>query len=301
MKKYNIIGDVHGYGDHLVSLLEKLGYKLIDGAYQHPEKIKVIFVGDYIDRGTKEKKVIDIVKAMVESESAIALMGNHEYNAICYSFMINGNYMRKHSEKNTMQHQEFLNEYPFGSKEYLETIEWFKTLPVFFEDEDLRVVHAAWVTNEVNKIKPLLNEDNTITENLLIEVDKEGWVYETMEVLLKGVEYTLPNNMYWTDRDGVERNTMRFNWFTPVDSVTYKNCALSIPDHVELPDIEIENSEPPYKEDKVVFFGHYWMKGLPKIESPKIACVDYSVAKGGVLVAYAWRGEKELKNENFIY
>lgn len=301
MKGYNIIGDVHGYADHLISLLEKLGYVLVDGAYIHPEGIKVIFVGDYIDRGVKEKRTIETVKAMVDAGSAIALMGNHEYNAICYATKINGEYIRKHTEKNTMQHQAFLDEYPFGSKEYLEAIEWFKTLPIFFEEDNLRVVHAAWVSSEVEKIKPLLNKDNTITHELLVEVEKETWVYDTMEVLLKGVEYNLPNGMKWKDKDGVERGTMRFNWFKPVEKVTYKNCALSIPDYVALPDSLIENAEPPYNEESVVFFGHYWMTGKPERETNKIACVDYSVAKGGNLVAYKWRGEKELKNSNYIY
>ncbi len=301
MRGYNIIGDIHGYASHLVKLLEKMGYQLINGVYIHPEQIKVVFVGDYIDRGNQEKSVIDIVKAMVEAGSAIALMGNHEYNAICYATKMNGEYLRKHTKKNTMQHQAFLDEYPFGSPEYLETIEWFKTLPIFFEEGELRVVHAAWVSSEVEKIKPLLNNDNTITEALLVEVEKENWVYDSMEVLLKGVEYTLPNNMEWKDKDGVGRNTMRFNWFKPVDKVTYKNCALSIPDYVDLPDELIENAEPPYNEKEVVFFGHYWMTGTPKTETNKIACVDYSVAKGGSLVAYQWRGETELTEDNFRY
>jgi hypothetical protein len=31
-----------------------------------------------------------------------------------------------------------------------------------------------------------------------------------------------------------------------------------------------------------------------------VACLDYSVAKGGFLCAYRWNGEQKLRNENFV-
>jgi hypothetical protein len=52
---YDFIGDIHGYADKLEALLKKMGYSLKNGAYAHPER-KVLFVGDYIDRGAKLKK-----------------------------------------------------------------------------------------------------------------------------------------------------------------------------------------------------------------------------------------------------
>ena len=42
-----------------------------------------------------------------------------------------------------------------------------------------------------------------------------------------------------------------------------------------------------------VIFGHYWFTGNPAVISPSFACVDYSAAKDGPLVAYRWDGEKE--------
>lgn len=300
-KEYFVIGDVHGYASHLSKLLNKLGFRKINGSYVHPEKKKAIFVGDYIDRGVEEEKVIDIVRSMVKADSAIALMGNHEFNAICYATKSDaGNYVRKHSDKNTHQHQAFLDEYPFGTEKHRDAIEWFKTLPLFFEDEGLRVVHAAWIQKDIDFLRPLLKMNNTLDNDLILKYGEEGDVYKSLETILKGVEYVLPNGMKWSDRDGVERNTMRYNWFKTVDHVTYKNCALSIPDYVSLPDIEIENVDMPYDDNEVVFFGHYWMSGNPQIQTSKTACVDYSVAKGGELVCYHWKGESELTNENFV-
>ena len=81
----DLIGDIHGHADKLEELLIKLGYSNKSGLYAHPNR-KALFVGDFIDRGPKIRETLAIVKAMVESGNAIALMGNHEYNALCFHF-----------------------------------------------------------------------------------------------------------------------------------------------------------------------------------------------------------------------
>jgi hypothetical protein len=49
---YDIIGDIHGYAFPLKRMLGKLGYKKRGDSWHQPGR-KVIFVGDYIDRGRK--------------------------------------------------------------------------------------------------------------------------------------------------------------------------------------------------------------------------------------------------------
>ena len=63
---YDIIGDIHGYADELCDLLARLGYHERNGIYQHPER-RVVFVGDFIDRGPKIRKTLQIVRAMVDA------------------------------------------------------------------------------------------------------------------------------------------------------------------------------------------------------------------------------------------
>ena len=74
---YDLIGDIHGYADELVQLLETLGYQKAQGVYGHPER-KVIFLGDFIDRGPKIRQVLEIVRPMVEEGNALAVMGRRE-------------------------------------------------------------------------------------------------------------------------------------------------------------------------------------------------------------------------------
>ena len=70
-QKYDIVGDVHGYATKLKFLLEKLGYREKKGVYSHPER-KVIFVGDFIDRGPEIRATLQIARAMVDGGSALA-------------------------------------------------------------------------------------------------------------------------------------------------------------------------------------------------------------------------------------
>lgn len=56
-----------------------------------------------------------------------------------------------------------------------------------------------------------------------------------------------------------------------------------------------------YHDPLPVFFGHYWMTGSPHVEAPNAACLDFSVANGGAMVAYCWSGEQELTNENVVW
>lgn len=299
-KLFDIFTDIHGYATPLSKLLEHLGYKLVNGAYTHPSR-KALFIGDYIDRGPEQESTCEIVKAMVLAGSAIALMGNHEYNAICYATYHDGDYLRKHNDRNYKTHKEFLDEYPFGSDKHKDIIEWFKTLPLFFEHEGFRAVHACWDEKHIKYLKTRLNDDNTLNDDFLVQsANKETEDFISLEVVLKGHELTLPNNQVWVDPYGLERKNVRVNWFNKLENPTFKNIAISCPGVNMLPDAPLEDVFF-YEDEKPVFFGHYWLRGTPKVQSKYIACLDYSVAKNGKLVAYQWSGEKELSNENFVY
>ena len=53
---------------------------------------------------------------------------------------------------------------------------------------------------------------------------------------------------------------------------------------------------------KPVFIGHYWLTGeRPELLAPNVACLDWSVAKGGVLCAYRWNGEQTLDPAQFAH
>src|SRR5699024_7346420 len=75
----DIVGDVHGEIDALNALLQRLGY---DAMGNHPQKRKLVFVGDLIDRGPNSPKVIETVQRFIKHGNAYAILGNHELNLL---------------------------------------------------------------------------------------------------------------------------------------------------------------------------------------------------------------------------
>ena len=300
----DFIGDIHGHADKLVALLQKLGYTKTNGSYAHPER-KVLFVGDYIDRGPKIKETLAIVKAMVESENAIALMGNHEYNALCFHFQeTEGGHLRKHLIKNIIQHYETLKQFQNMQDEYEDYLEWFKTLPLFYETENFRAVHACWDNKNIQYLQHVL-VNGKLTDELIYQSAKKGSVLnEALDQTLKGKEMKMPPGLSFKDKDETIRTEIRIKWWEDPGQMTYKS--ISIEPLETLPEQPVEGSALRannfyHTNDKPVFFGHYWLKGEPSLYKDNICCLDYSVAKEGKLAAYRHNGESKLDESNFVW
>ncbi len=303
-QNYDLIGDIHGHAEQLIHLLEKLDYQKQGNVYQHPQN-KLIFLGDLIDRGSQQKQVIDIVKAMVAAGSAYCVMGNHEYNAVCFhSVDRNGKPLRPHSEKNIKQHQQFLHAYP-DPQERKKVIDWFKTLPIFLEFSGFRVVHACWDEQSIDNLSPFLDQHNGLTEqgwqNSSIEGNK---AYQAIETLLKGPEAELPEGVSFEDKEKIKRTNARIKWWKDASFATRERLFLgdNLQNKEKLQTMVIDQCAIYPPEQKPVFIGHYWLK--PASIEPlhdNVACLDYSVAKKGKLVAYRWQGEKKLLKAHFVY
>jgi len=300
----DFIGDIHGHADKLEALLLKLGYAKNKGAYAHPDR-KVLFVGDYIDRGPKIRETLEIVKSMVDSENAIALMGNHEYNALCFHFQeTEGGHLRKHLIKNIIQHYETLKQFQNRQREYEDYLDWFKTLPLFFETDTFRAVHACWDNKNIDYLKQTLI-NNRLTDELIYQSVKKGTaLYEAIDQTLKGKEIDMPEGLYFTDKDGARRTAIRIKWWENPADMTYKSISVEPIENLPEQPIEVSalTSTDYYpSNDKKVFFGHYWLKGEPSLYKENICCLDYIVAKGGKLVAYRLNGANKLEKSCLIY
>lgn len=306
MKHYDIIGDIHGCADQLEELLLAMGYQKKSRCYQHPER-SVIYLGDFIDRGPKQKGTLDIVRPMIEEGAALSIMGNHEFNAICYATKKDEHsYVREHDgDKNDSQHAAFLEEYPIGSQNYRDAIAWFKTLPVFLDLGDLYIVHACWCQNSISLLSDRLNADNTLQDSAyLAYADKDSNEHSALEVLLKGPELPLPKALHFNDTDGHPREDARIRWWVDNELPTSERLEFGGADLNQTQLDALQKLELPPQSalpDRPVFFGHYWLKGKPAIQTNLAACVDYSVAKEGKLVAYRWSGEAELTDKNFFW
>lgn len=148
-------------------------------------------------------------------------------------------------------------------------------------------------------------DNDKLTDTLIYKSVKKGIpLNKAIDETLKGKEIRMPEGLNFTDKDGTKRTEIRIKWWEDPLQTTYKN--ISIEPIGNLPEILVDlshlNSVNYYTpDDKMVFFGHYWLKGNPTPYRKNICCLDYSVAKGGHLVAYRLDEENKLDERKLIF
>lgn len=302
MSGFDVIGDTHGHADALERLLRELGYREVGGVYEHPGR-RVVFLGDFVDRGGDQLRTLEIARGMVDAGTALAVMGNHEFNAVAWATPVGDGWARPHSDKNRRQHRAFLDAVGDGSALHGEWVDWFRTLPMWLDVGGLRIVHACWDARSMEVLGgPTLTPEAAAAPS-------GSPLFEAVEVVLKGPEVDLGDRCY-LDKDGHPRHRARFRWWDP-DATTLQRGAV-IPGGATscdgsawrpLPDTPIDRSRLPAPiSGSPVLYGHYWRNpahGLA-VDGPLSACLDWSVAKGGMLAAYRWSGEAALTDENLV-
>jgi hypothetical protein len=75
---FDVIGDVHGCAGELHDLLSVLGHRCRDGTWWHPERRRVVLLGDLIDRGPDSPAVLRTVMALCAQGHGRCVLGNHD-------------------------------------------------------------------------------------------------------------------------------------------------------------------------------------------------------------------------------
>ncbi len=302
----DFVGDIHGHREKLEALLQILGYERIQGTYRHPDR-KIIFLGDYLDRGPDVRGVVNIVRNMVEAGSATALIGNHEFNALCFWIKKpGGGYLREHSINKILIHVETMLSYRKHQSEFQGVLQWLYTLPLYVETDTFRAQHACWDSFYMEQLKNLGVSTLKNEDRVRRCCDKNDPLYLPVDRLLKGPEISLPEGISFDDSEGVHRVRTRLCWWKKSTGKTLRDIALqpgvSLPD-APLP-VEVQNVSCYEEWERPVFFGHYWLTGTPALFQGNVCCLDYSVAShrgDGVLAAYRFDGEKILDNRKIVF
>lgn len=296
----DFIGDVHGHADALEELLWRLGYRDTGGAWRCPGRHAVL-VGDYVDRGPRQLDTVDIVRRMRDAGTATALKGNHEFNAEAYWHADPsrpGRHLRPREGNNVTQHAAFIDAVGLDSPLHRELVGFFATLPMWAEGDTWRAVHACWDPKAMRALAPCLDEGARFTPEGFIAANSRGSeTYGAAETLCKGPETDLPKGVSYLDKGGHRRHRSRVRWWHEGSALFRDNIvepSLQEPGG-PLGDMPFPNADRIVPGNgKPVFFGHYWMSGEPRLLSADRACLDFSVAAGGVLCAYSHDDEPAL-------
>jgi hypothetical protein len=300
---YDIIGDIHGKSDALKKLLANLGYVKSAGYYSHPVR-KAVFTGDFVNRGRKVRQTLKIVRRMVENKAAYAVMGNHEYNLICYHTKSTGRgYLRKHNSANRSLFYYTTKAFSNHPEEWRINLEWIKRLPLFLEFEHFRVVHACWDKQLVKFVRRNLPE-NRMTESFLHNSARPGTVENRIiEVLLTGLEIPVDDLTSVINANVKPVESIRIKWWMKPDNTRLRDIALG--EYIIRPNRPLYKKEMdvflPYPPGKrPVFIGHYCLRETPGLQSSNICCVDYCCYRKGNLVAYRMDGETVLNHGKLV-
>ncbi|HEU0195942.1 MAG TPA: metallophosphoesterase [Nevskiaceae bacterium] len=309
---YDIIGDLHGQIGPLQALLKRLGYSgQVDGGWHYPAgRRQAVFVGDFVDRNPHALEVIAVVRQMVEAGEALAVMGNHEFNALAWHTadpQAPDTYLRRHSERNRVQHAAFLQEAERDPEGYAAALDWFRKLPMWLDLGMLRVAHATWLPDSLRALQALRDADGRWSNGFLVRASRhDDAAFDAVEATLKGLEVDLPAGVSYLDNDGRQRYRTRLRWWLHEPPATLRGALMAGPAALQQVGDAAWTAPWPaecgYPADAPpVFCGHYWLDGPCAPLAENVACVDYSAAHpGNKLVAYRWNGESRLSAAGFV-
>lgn len=297
---WDVIGDVHGRLDALRALLVRMGYREIDGVWRHPGR-KALFVGDLVDRGADVPGVLALVKAMHEAGEAEVLLGNHEFNLLCwYEPDGKGGFLRERNEQNRTQAERSLALFDRDPAARDRYFAWFRKLPIILERGGARFVHAYWGGAEVAQLagRRTLEECGWGAPDF-----RQQPLGRAVERLIKGPEVKLPEELFIRDREGCVRKDARIKWWADLEGADLRTALLPDTEHFggrALPAGMSEGYESLQPGDPLVFFGHYGFREFPGILAPNAVCVDLQGPDKGGVGAYRWDGSPRARIEHFI-
>ena len=301
---YDIVGDIHGHYTLLVKLLKKLGYTKDGDVFRHPER-KIIFTGDFINRGPKIRATVQLIRKMVEGGHAYTILGNHELNAILYATIdkSSGKSLQKHLPRYKLPLMKTLEEYQNYPEEFKDTIKWFRSLPVFLDFGNLRVVHGGWNEKNISTVQEYKNGEPKLKKSFLKAYLNNKELNNALNGLVKGLELQLPKDLLLKDSNGIVRRTFRIKWWEQPNGKTFSEVAFG--NRFELPAYtipkEVLPEVTPYPNDAPpVFLGHYCLNKKAMIFQENICCIDTCVVKSQRLTCYRWYGEQKLTEDHIV-
>lgn len=325
--KLDIVGDVHGEITALKDLVFQLGY---DENGNHPENRKLIFVGDLVDRGPDSPGVVLFVKNLIDRGNAQMVLGNHELNVLQHKAKSGSGWYFEQQAKKDKDYYPFATSYEEKNKSLI--YDFLSSLPVALENDELRIVHAAWENEKIDAVRDFslgsiaevyisierkINEDiraSCLLENYHLEQDEWEQEIEDPHAELPFLEYTCKYNLTHQ-----MNNPMRV-----LTSGVEKRAVEHFFASGKWRFIQRDNWWDSYEDNIPVIVGHFWRKmNIEKHEKDEnvfngiapnawhgkrknVFCVDYSVGARflerkndvkhgtyGCLAALRWP-EKEL-------
>lgn len=146
----DIVADIHGEISALDALLARLGYTP-NG--KHPAGRRLVFLGDLVDRGADSPAVVERVAEMAVAGRAQCILGNHELNLLRGQKKEGNGWFHPEREDHDLAAGHFRECVRATASQRNHFLAWFDTLPVALERPDLRIVHACWDEQAIERLR----------------------------------------------------------------------------------------------------------------------------------------------------
>ena len=138
----DLVGDVHGHIHALRALGRALGYD-VDGAWDHPEGRVLVFLGDLVDGGPRVLETCELIIELCRAGRAFVIMGNHEYALLAWWWgLLPGEQWNVST----------LEDVRDRTLRWKAVIEYLSHCPVAVETPELRLVHACWHAEALERV-----------------------------------------------------------------------------------------------------------------------------------------------------
>lgn len=153
---YYIIGDIHGYLNHLMAVMEQVRLRISDND-------TLIFLGDYIDRGPCSYETIEYLINLSRIYNTVFLRGNHEDMLMHFinGEDLHGNYLYNGGGATIRSYENSIGSFILPESHN----EFYRGLLLYFEGDDFIAVHAG--------LNPTIDMMENQTEHDLLWIRQE--------------------------------------------------------------------------------------------------------------------------------
>lgn len=289
----DFVGDIHGNYHKFSQLLKLLGYEWNNElkTFTHHENRKLCILGDFINVGLENGKVLETLYSMQQQNQIYIIAGNHEYFLALL-------YIKTYNNKSAfwyyMQRNYFTLYQEFTNKRELfyQYLDWICELPIFIEFGHVKAIHGMWDDSIIHKIRGI----NTVGNIIKIAATQND-LKDAVNRLLIGIIHKY--------RPQSDANTIffRYRWWDYDKNLPLQNMFIHKSETFPLEELQHVdlNSIKTHIDNYVIFFGHYNLQGYPYLTHPLRCCLDFGGAKGGFLTAYRWDGEDTLHESKLVW
>ena len=179
----------------------------------------------------------------------------HEINAIIYHLKDKeGSLLVKKPNKYGLSLFKTINEFSLNSLEWKDHLNWMRTLPLFLDFGDIRVVHACW-SDEAIAVAASFYEEGRIRKKTFRTIHRkaDADISKSVWLLTKGILMKMPSDLHVVNNKGVAPRSFRVRWWEEPEGMSFRDLSFeskySMPNYSIPPQILPENE--PYPEDVV--------------------------------------------------